>query len=275
MFSRRDDRMAVEKALYETIDLPELDLPDNIKNIRYLKAIGKFYATLIDYNPNPLYDQVTPFHVDYIDDLLAVEESFHNKDFCQVMSQIKTRILNKEGYILQGRMFYNLQDMFERHVKDILLEHLNPFELQVKSLSEPNIFEYRVNKTGKRALKKHFSKSLNPIVEEKKEQEYSRFKEILAKWQMNEEDANKERLNIIFDFIKKDIKTDPFTLVLFHDDPVGQYQVIKISREKDFPFEDYTLLQTDGCFFYLPDKSIFQQVKDFRFAMLVSILQKQ
>lgn len=275
MFNRRDDRMTVEKALYEIIDLPELELPTNIKNIRYLKAIGKFYATLIDGNPSPLYDQPTSYHVDYIDDLLTVEESFNNKDYEQTLSLIKTLILSKKGYILQGRMFYNLQDIFERHIKDVLLEHLNPFELQVKSLSETNIFECRLNKDEKSALRNQFSKALTPILEEKKEQEYNRFKEILEKWQVDEGDTNKEQLNIIFDFIKKDIKTDPFTLVLFHDDPVGQYQVIKISREKEFPYEDYAMLHTNGSNFYLPDNRPFQQVKDFRFAMLITILQKQ
>jgi len=265
--------MSVEQELYEVINIAELPLPDNIKIMRYRKTLGEFYVKLAEKKPSPLYEKITPYHMDYLSDLLSIELSFRDKDYNKVLSQLKTLFLDKEGYILQGRVYYNLQSIFERHLEKTLTELAVPVPKSMESINEPNIFEYRVDKKGRKALKKHFSKTLTRITPKKKREEFNRFNEILEEWKINN-GSNRECLDIIFDFIKKGIKTDPLTLVLFHADTEGQCQVMRIVREKEFPFQEYILFKTDGSHYYLPDNTMFSPVKDFRIAILISILQR-
>src|SRR5690625_2590317 len=177
--------MTIERELYDLIDIVELDLPEKIKEMRYKKKLGEFYVKLIEVQPVPFYQQITPHHIDYLDDLLSVEQSFDDKDYSKVLFQVKSLILDKEGYILQGRIYYNLLTMFVRHLKDTITEFIDPIQIQLNSIKETSIFEARLNKKWKKDFKERFSKSLIPINEDKKQVEYDRFMEIMKKWQVD------------------------------------------------------------------------------------------
>lgn len=259
--------------LLDIVNIVELDLPKEISNVRNLKTLGKFYSILYKFDPLPLYcNEYKDYHIDYLVHLLDLKDAFIEEDYQEVLHVLKDILKKYPNYILQGRMYYNILKMFEIHIPNSLTEFISPVELRMREISEPNIFEYRINNNDKEILKKYFHKTLRPINEVKSKSEFNRFQEILKNTIKKCKTENKETyIKTIYNFIRTDIKTDPLTLVMFYKDLSGQYQTLKIIREDGYPYNALKHFKTDGYFSYYPPDKPYHEIKDFRVAMMVNI----
>src|SRR5699024_11161562 len=115
------------------------------------------------YEPKYLYDKITKYHMDYIHDLLFIERTLEAGKYKEVISYLKETILKREGYILQGRIFYNLQDIFEKHMYSTTTEHVNQVTLKMKKMTQPSVFDYRLGSLDKEQIKKEFINKLHNL----------------------------------------------------------------------------------------------------------------
>src|SRR5699024_3130180 len=155
--------MLAEKELEGILNTEELEITPEAEQYRYKKMLGEFYAKLNIYEPKYLYDKITKYHMDYIHDLLFIERTLETGEYKEVVAYLKEAILKREGYILQGRIFYNLQDIFEKHMYSTITEYVNPVTLKMKKMTKPSVFDYRLGGLDKEQIKKEFTNKLHSL----------------------------------------------------------------------------------------------------------------
>src|SRR5699024_11249315 len=97
--------MSAEQDLERILNTENINISDEAEQYRYQKMLGKFYVKLNDYNPAYIYNQVTPFHMSYIDDLLYIEKNLKEEKYREVVNYIKQYILSKKDYVLKCRIY--------------------------------------------------------------------------------------------------------------------------------------------------------------------------
>src|SRR5699024_3725112 len=146
--------MSAEQDVERIINTENINISDEAEQYRYQKMHDKFYDKLSDYNPAYIYNQVTPFHMSYIDDLLYIEKNVKEEKYSQLVNYIKQYIHSKKDYVLQGRIYYNLQNILERRIYSAITEFMNPVELKMKKIHQSSVFEYRLNNMSTKQIKK-------------------------------------------------------------------------------------------------------------------------
>lgn len=244
-------------------------------NANPINTLCQFYVILKDINPTPIYKETHQYHVDYIDDIMILNEYLNDKKYRESVDYLKSSLLAKRREsIKQGRIYTNILNILEHHLEAPITKKYGKFLLFTRRISEQTILEYRITKkSDKEKLKIHVKSPENTINDGEKEKEYNRFLDILKKWESADRKLNERRLEFMYKVIKKDIKTDPLTLHFFNDSKsLELYQIMRIAKEKTLPYkyQELTHFKTNGSHFFVGNKKI--PVKDFRVPMLTTIV---
>lgn len=271
--------MIVEKDLEGILNTEELKITPEAEQYRYMKMLGEFYAKLVSCEPQYMYDQITEYHMDYIQDLLYIEKALEAEEYKNVIALLQQNILNKKGYILQGRIYHNLQEIFEAHIYETIIEHVNPVTIKMKKMTQSSVFDYRLGSLDKKKIKKEFLDKLEMFNFDSTnaQNELNKFvrniQECFQKKDIDKAEKIK-RFNLIFKYILNDIKTDSLTLFIYYNEERRQYHIFRYIKSKNTTFYDNCfLLNTDGIRYYYPDQkeTTFASVKDFRVACAIKM----
>lgn len=266
--------MSAEQDLERILNTENINISDEAEQYRYQKMLGKFYVKLNDYNPAYIYNQVTPFHMSYIDDLLYIEKNLKEEKYSEVVNYIKQYILSKKDYVLQGRIYYNLQNILERRIYSAITEFMNPVELKMKKIHQSSVFEYRLNNMSTKQIKKDFFDKLQQLdfSNANTQKEIDKFFETANSCFVRVD--KKDCFDLLFSYILNDLKTDSLTLFMYHNEERRQFHILRYIKSKNTGlYDNCFLLNTDGVNYYYSNQHqrVFMSVKDFRVASILKL----
>src|SRR5699024_558380 len=205
-----------------------------------------------------------------------IEKNLKEEKYSEVVNYIKQYILSKKDYVLQGRIYYNLQNILERRIYSAITEFMNPVELKMKKIHQSSVFEYRLNNMSTKQIKKDFFDKLQQLdfSNANTQTEIDKFFETANSCFVRVD--KKDCFALLFSYILNNLITDSLILFMFNNKECGRvllHLLRSVYSKSTGLYDNCCLLNTDVVDYYYSNQHqrVCMSAKDFRVASILKL----